>query len=157
LEIIDNSLGLVTPEKKSIKDKYDLLRMLNVKYVVASEELDFDFLEKVIYEDEIWLYKVKDCLPRAFFTNDISGSHIRDVKISYLDMLDYKDGFLKVKLLSNTEGFLVFSENNYPGWMAYVDGKPAPIIKLGIIQAVKLCSGEHDVIFKYSPYNLSEK
>jgi len=154
LEAVDNSLGLLYPETKALKDNYGLLRLLNVKYIISSEELNFDFLEKIIFEDKIWLYKIKDYFPRVFFSQNISDASIKILKETNLNILDYKDGFLRVKLSADREGFLVFSENNYPGWVAYVDGMPSLILKVkNLIQAVKLYPGEHEVVFKYSPYN----
>lgn len=158
LEAVDNSLGLLYPKTKALKDNYDLLKLLNVKYIISSEELNFDFLEKIIFEDKIWLYKIRDYFPRVFFSQNISDAPIKISKETNLNVLNYKDGFLRVKLSADRQGFLVFSENNYPGWLAYVDGKPSAILKVkNLIQAVKLYPGEHEVIFKYSPYNLIEK
>jgi len=158
LEVVDNSLGLLYPKTQALKDNYNLLRLLNVKYIISSEELNFDFLEKVIFENKIWLYKVKGYLPRVFFSQSISGGAIGISKEARLDSPEYKSGFLRVKLSAASDGFLVFSENNYPGWIAYVDGMPAPILKVNdIVQAVKINSGEHKVIFKYGPYSLSER
>jgi len=158
LEAVDNSLGLLYPQTKALKDNHDLLKLLNVKYIISSEELNFDFLEKIIFEDKIWLYKIRDYFPRVFFSQNISDASIKISKEINLNILDYRNGFLRVKLSADREGFLIFSENNYPGWVAYVDGKQSAILKVkNLIQAVKLCPGEHDVIFKYSPYNLIER
>jgi hypothetical protein len=43
LEIVDDSLGLIYPDMKAIGDNYNLLRILNVKYIVANKELNYNF------------------------------------------------------------------------------------------------------------------
>lgn len=47
---------------------------------------------------------------------------------------------------------LVFTEAFYPGWRAWVDGKPAPLVAANLLfQAVALEPGEHRVTFAFRP------
>lgn len=152
LEVVDTSLGVLYPQPDVIKEKYNLLRLLNVKYIISAHALNFDFLRKIIFEGEVYLYEFKDYLPRIFFTSNINSDEIRVHKAA-LDAIFYENGFLKVKVSNETKGFLVFSENYYPGWVVYVNGKKTPIIKVkNLIQAVELNRGEHTVVFKYQPF-----
>lgn len=49
-------------------------------------------------------------------------------------------------------GLLVVSETLYPGWDAYVDGKPQPIYEVfGALRGVVLESGSHRVEMRYRP------
>jgi hypothetical protein len=49
-------------------------------------------------------------------------------------------------------GYLVLTENAYPGWRVRVDGRPAPIrIANGTFRAVPFPPGRHDVEFTYQP------
>jgi uncharacterized membrane protein YfhO len=49
-------------------------------------------------------------------------------------------------------GLLVVSETFYPGWEAYVDGKPQPIYEVfGALRGVVLESGSHRVEMRYRP------
>lgn len=60
----------------------------------------------------------------------------------------------KVKIVVETKypGMLVLSEQYYPGWHAYVDGKETPIYAVdGILRGVFLSVGKHTVIFEYKP------
>ena len=49
-------------------------------------------------------------------------------------------------------GYLVLADLDYPGWRAWVDGQPAPIITVdGLFRAVELPTGDHRVEFRYLP------
>jgi hypothetical protein len=53
-------------------------------------------------------------------------------------------------------GLLVVSESGYPGWLAFVDGKPTEWLQADfILRAVELPSGEHTVRFEYRPWWIS--
>lgn len=49
-------------------------------------------------------------------------------------------------------GLLVFSEVDYPGWQATVDGDPYPIIRADyLLRAVCVPAGDHQVVLTYDP------
>ncbi len=49
-------------------------------------------------------------------------------------------------------GYLVVSDTYYPGWRAYVDGRPVPILRANwLFRAVALPAGEHTVEMRYEP------
>jgi hypothetical protein len=59
-----------------------------------------------------------------------------------------------VHLWSNAEhdGFVVLTDTYYPGWRAYVDGKPATIYRANyMFRAVRVGAGRHHVRFHYEP------
>jgi len=50
------------------------------------------------------------------------------------------------------EGYLVLSEVYYPGWHAYVDGRPEKIYQADwTLRAVRLAAGSHDVEIRFEP------
>jgi hypothetical protein len=152
LEAVDDSLGLNIPAEGSIEKNIGLLRMLNVKYVISYRRLPDVGIEKLAEEDGIFLYEINGYLPRAFFTYSIDGV-LRPERAVILDIAEYKGGSLKLSFSSDKKGFIVFSENWYPGWKAYVDGCERPLIRVrGMIQGVAVNEGEHDVNFLYEPY-----
>jgi hypothetical protein len=52
-------------------------------------------------------------------------------------------------------GYLVLSDANYPGWRAWVDGEPAPILTANLlVRAVALPAGSHRVEFRFEPDSL---
>ncbi|MCK9614376.1 MAG: YfhO family protein [Candidatus Omnitrophica bacterium] len=157
LEIVDDSLGLNSPKEDAILKKYNLLRLLNVKYVITYRKLNYDFLEIVKAKNDTFLYKMKDYLGRVFFVESID----RDIKLQptrNLELLKYAHGFAKIDIKTDKAGFLVFSENFYPGWSVYVDGQKRELLKAwGLIQAVAIDKGKHTVIFKYQPNFFSKR
>jgi uncharacterized membrane protein YfhO len=57
-----------------------------------------------------------------------------------------------VAVRNGIPALLVLSDANYPGWLAYVDGSPAPILTAnGMFRAVELQPGDHVVEFLYDP------
>jgi hypothetical protein len=49
-------------------------------------------------------------------------------------------------------GFVVLSDQYYPGWRAYIDGRETRIYKAnGIMRGVVVPRGEHEVVFEYFP------
>ncbi|SRR5579871_1258353 len=49
-------------------------------------------------------------------------------------------------------GYVVFNESYAPGWHAWVDGSPQPILRAyGLFMAVAVESGDHQVEFRYEP------
>ena len=54
-----------------------------------------------------------------------------------------------------TNGFLVMSDTFYPGWVAQVDGNPAPIARTNYaLRGICLPAGEHEVVFRFVPVTL---
>ncbi|MEP0843981.1 MAG: YfhO family protein [Phycisphaerae bacterium] len=78
---------------------------------------------------------------------------------------DATDGRLDVKYRSAEErvasvssaggGLLVLNESHDPGWRAWVDGVPAPVLRVnGVCQGVAVPGGLHEVRFIYRPRGL---
>jgi hypothetical protein len=60
-----------------------------------------------------------------------------------------------VKTESSTESILVLSENYYPGWRVYVDGRRSEVLRVNYNQrGVLLTAGRHDVSFVYRPWSV---
>ncbi|MDD4012790.1 MAG: hypothetical protein PHW14_01180 [Candidatus Omnitrophica bacterium] len=147
LEVADNALGLKSPEPGSLHRNLELIRMLNVRYVVSPYELEEFFLEPVMEEDGIHLYRLSGSLPRAFVAKELLPDMVdADVPVSFIL---YRPGEALMGVRMPYEGFLIFSECSYPGWEVYVDGKKAEIVPFSVIQAVKLPAGSHEVWFVF--------
>lgn len=151
LEAVDNALGLKTPAPDSLDRNLDLIKMLNVKYVVSPYELNKPFLEPVTEESGTYLYRVDGYLPRAFAAKDLMTEMI-DPAVP-VEILSYGSGKAEFRLDIPYDGYLVFSENRYPGWEAYVDGERSQILPFSVVQAVKLAAGGHEVRFVYRPFS----
>ena len=68
---------------------------------------------------------------------------------------DYKINSFEVDVEMQQDGFLFLSENYYPAWKAYVDGKETKIYRADyLFRAVYLEQGRHQVkfVFESAPY-----
>jgi hypothetical protein len=152
LEVVDDSLGLLSPNTKVLEEKQSLLKLLNIKYVISARDISFSFLEKLIEEDGVSLYRFKDYLPRVFFTENITGE-IKADRTQAFKIKDYKEGFMKLEITVQKKGFIIFCENYYPGWQVYVDDKTQRVIKVkDLIQGVAVEKGRHTIIFEYKAF-----
>jgi len=63
---------------------------------------------------------------------------------------------LELTTRSKAAGLLVLSEVEYPGWQAWVDGQPTPVLRADtVLRAVCLPAGEHTVRFEFRPRDLA--
>ena len=91
---------------------------------------------------------VIDGLPQL--TQPYSGES--EVKI---EVVSYQPMDSMIEVVAPTPGILVMSDTFYPGWAAYVDDQPTPIIRAnGVMRAVELDEGHHFVRFHYAPESL---
>jgi hypothetical protein len=61
-------------------------------------------------------------------------------------------GEMKVEVNTKAPGLLILTDQYYPGWQAFVDGKQATIYAVdGIFRGVFLEEGRHVIEFKYRP------
>lgn len=150
-EAVDDSLGLKDADEAAFSTNIDILKLLNVKYVITQKELKEGSLEKVDTENGVFLYRLKGYFPRLFFSYDI-GSEIRQAPAGDLKVITYKNGLIEAEIRVDREGFIIFSENYYPGWRVFVDGEEKDIIKVkDILQGVAVDKGRHKVAFIYKP------
>ncbi|HKY27722.1 MAG TPA: YfhO family protein [Pyrinomonadaceae bacterium] len=68
---------------------------------------------------------------------------------------EHQPNRVRVRTASAAPSILVLSENFYPGWRAYVDGRSAEILRVNYNQrGLVLSPGEHTVEFVYRPYSV---
>ena len=66
-------------------------------------------------------------------------------------LADRGTGFVSARTQSSAPGWLVFSEVHDPGWRAWVDGAPAPVLRADLaLVAVPVPAGEHEVLLRYT-------
>jgi hypothetical protein len=57
-----------------------------------------------------------------------------------------------VRTKADGAALLVLGENHYPGWRAYLDGRPAGVLRVDYnLRGVRVPAGEHEVSFVYRP------
>jgi hypothetical protein len=68
------------------------------------------------------------------------------------EVASHEPNTVRIKTKSNAPSILVLSENHYPGWRAYVDGRPVETMRVDYnLRGVTLDAGEHNVEFLYRP------
>jgi len=68
------------------------------------------------------------------------------------DITGYDCNVITLKTRASAPALLVLSENYHPDWKAWIDGKPAPVLRaFHTFRAVPLPAGEHEVVFRYDP------
>ena len=67
-------------------------------------------------------------------------------------LLSYQPNQIRLLVETDTIGLMSLSEPDYPGWHAYIDGQPTPIIRTNhIFRGIVLPAGQHEVVFVYNP------
>ena len=156
------------------KNNVRVLNMLNVKYVIQSDENGQKialqnpaangnawFVKEVIKVDSDNLeMKALDTLNNkefAVFHKDYtrlaqSDKIILD-SLASIQLVDYKPNHLKYKSDNTNNGVAVFSEMYYQnGWKATIDGKEAPIYRVNyVLRGLKVPAGKHTIEFKFEP------
>ncbi len=136
-----------------------------------------------LYSGDVKIYENLDALPRAFVVpralarrgNDALAA-MRDPAFDpasqvILDMPDvpqvaaandytatltlYQPEHVLVEVATDQLAWLVLTDTYYPGWRAFIDGKPAPITRADMLfRAVAVPQGKHCVEFVYDPLSL---
>ena len=127
------------------------------------------------------VYQNHGYFPRAFFVDGVVAAKDEDEALNLLSTTDFKLNVIllrpesgprpgrlflpaEIKRYQNQEvamtisnpvsGYLVLSDNYFPGWEASVDGKPARILLANyLVRAVALEPGSHEVVFTYRPWS----
>jgi len=64
----------------------------------------------------------------------------------------YSQSEVAIRVDASEASFVVLTDILYPGWRAYIDGKPETIYRAyGIVRAVFVAAGPHEVLFRYEP------
>ena len=104
---------------------------------VLARELGFDLRHTAVLEE---------ALPAGY------TSEARHTDHSTALIKQYGPSKVIVEAHADSPGVLVLSDLYYPGWEAYVDGKPARLYRVdGVIRGVFVQEGGHTVVFHYSP------
>ncbi len=142
-------------------------------------------LFRLAWEDDAWrIWKYTSALPRAIFaTNYLVKPNAQDVvnalydpnirldmtvvleedprivvataAAAHAEIVSYDLNTVRIRTESDADGFVVFTDNYYPGWSASVDGKNEKVYRADYtFKAVFVPKGTHTVIFQYMPPSL---
>jgi hypothetical protein len=83
------------------------------------------------------------------------GSGQQDEATGSATIISYALNTVSVQTESTTGGFVLLTDNYYPGWTTSVDGKNVPILRADYtLRAVPVPKGTHTVIFTYKPLSV---
>jgi hypothetical protein len=64
----------------------------------------------------------------------------------------YGNEEIDLSVTMNDEGYLVLSEINYPGWVAYVNGQKKQVLTGNyLFRVLPLPNGHHDIVMRFEP------
>lgn len=156
------------------QNNLQVLNMLNVKYIVQQDEegnrypgLNPDANGNAWFVDS--LRTVTTANEEILALNDLDTKTTAVVnttsypkltrKVFQVDstasisLVDHRPNFIEYRYNNPNSGFAVFSEMHYPrGWVATVDGRETPIIKVNYaLRGMSLPAGQHTIKFKFAP------
>jgi hypothetical protein len=72
-----------------------------------------------------------------------------------VEITKYEPNRVNLQTHSSGNSILVLSENDYPGWRVYVDGKSTEVLRVNYaLRGVMVPSGDHQVSFSYRPWSV---
>ncbi|NLD71828.1 MAG: YfhO family protein [Chloroflexi bacterium] len=116
----------------------------------------------VFRSEDVLIYRNEDAWPRAYLVPRERGllgtdglrldRGLRAEDLHPVEVEGYAPTHVVLSTGAASAGYLVLADLDYPGWRAWVDGQPAPIITVdGLFRAVELPTGDHRVEFRYLP------
>jgi len=156
-----------------------LWRMLNVKYVIIDQNINFPGLTLATTDNKDFVFKNQNALPRFYFVNNVEKAKgieiLNKIKNNEFDpkqkafveenitlglgdtlasvtLNKYTDEKIVLKTKSSTSQFL-FAGNTYlPGWKAFINGKEAKVYKANYgFMGVVVPKGNNTIEMVYAP------
>ncbi len=82
-------------------------------------------------------------------TQTVGGLQRADEQVR---IVDYAPERVVLSVHASEPGYVLLADSWYPGWVAQVDGKAAPIQRADLIfRAVQVSAGTHEIVFEYRP------
>ena len=157
------------------KNNMAVLNMLNVKYVIQSDEQGQQvptlnsqangnawFVSKVKIvnsaDDEMKALNNMDTkneavINKSRFADAVTKTTFVKDSTATIKLTAYEPNYLKYKSDNANDGMAIFSEMYYnPGWNAYIDEKPVPHFEADYtLRGLKIPAGKHTIEFKFEP------
>ncbi len=132
-------------------DKWEIFENINV---LPRTFLAFDY--EVQQDDKNFLKTVYsqflDIDKTIVLEKEIEGVKKQDIEIKDAKIIDYSGNKVVIEGEVDSDAILYLSDTYYPGWEAFIDGKPTDIIRANYaFRAVRFPEGKHTVVFRYFP------
>ena len=153
-------------------EDYDILNMLNTKYLLAGTTAESViqnnaalgnawFVNEVIKVNSADEEIAKTCEidSKDAAVVDISKFNIKQENYSdgSINLVTYRPNYLKYEADNNALGLAVFSEVYYPvGWKVTIDGKETEMIRANyVLRALEIPEGKHTIEFVFEPQSFT--
>jgi hypothetical protein len=135
---------------------FDILRLLNVRYVITNRRYDTDGhvpgLQLVYDNDSVLVYRLNSTYPRAYLIPETELGNSTPVSFQPAEIEQYSPNTITVDATTDTPEYLILSEVYYPGWTAQDNSRPIEILRYqNVFRSVYLDPGSHRVTFTYFP------
>lgn len=149
-EIYSDKEVLVLENQRFLPRFYFPSKIISVDNTKQAKKILWDYIE----ENEIAVNKNNEFNVKNIAlveSIDFSQNNFNNQNINY-KVLRYNNNYVAIEIKNNEDAFMVFSDNYYPGWKAYINGKEVKIYKTnGILKGIYLNKGNNIVVFKYRP------
>jgi len=117
-------------------------------------------MDEAVPDDQVALARLSDpafdikqsaivAVPAPVDTAGVGGAADR------VTVVGRRPGWLSLAVETDHDGLLVVSEQAYPGWRAWLDGREVPLIRADVIlQSVSIPAGRHHVELLFDPWSV---
>lgn len=128
-----------------VNDDIRIFENLNAQEILFS----VPYVKQVESPDDIYQnVDSLDFINNAYLTDLPNSSYSQEVIIKNIDYEN--SNHISAQVESDSNSFIEFSQNYYPNWHAYIDGKETKIFFVnGVQQGIIVPRGNHTVEFKY--------
>lgn len=146
--------GGYKPLYKKIFNAYGLSIYENINYMPrafsVAELLALGSVEEI--KAEFYLLRANPRLRAFVSSKDLEEIGTGRFSQGKVKILKYRHNKAVLKTVFKDRGFVILADQYYPGWKAFVDGKPAKIYKTnGVMRGVVVPEGIYELTFEYSP------
>lgn len=166
---------MITPQNYQSR----IIDLLNVKYILSLKDEDSSQLVKVFQEGQVRVYENKNVFPRSFLVYDYQVAKDKQEAIEFLmdesielsktailekdlgkvfsrggkaevEIADYDEQSVDIKVATDQEGILILTDNFYPGWQAMIDDSDESVKTFRVdynLRGIVVPEGEHEVHF----------
>jgi len=96
-----------------------------------------------------------DPLHTALVSAPLTGSLTNVQQQDKVDITKYEPNRVELSSQATANSMLVLSENDYPGWRAYIDGQSVEVLRVNYaLRGVLVPAGTHQISFVYCPWSV---
>jgi hypothetical protein len=81
-----------------------------------------------------------------------TAAHYPEATSAEVRIAEYSPSEVKLRVETSAPRYLVTSEVNYPGWLAFLDGQEQPILMTNAaFRGLAVPAGNHEIVFRFRP------